>query len=102
MERGCDAKVLHLGTHWLELDLHFLLTGSSEVALRWWFEECLVPDVAESPRLAAVKLIDNVMGYGKTCSRGERQGNDGRRKHIRAMLGYMNRWEMKWPNKDGG
>ena len=62
-------------------------------------EECLGPDVVESPRLAAVKSINNVMGYGKTRSHGEQQWNDGIRENIRAMRGYMNRWEMERPNK---
>lgn len=99
VERGFYAKVSRLGTHWLELDLHFLSLGGGEVALGWWFEECLVPYLADSPKLAGVKSIDIVTGYGKTRSRGARQGDDGTRKRIRAMLGYMNIQETEQPNK---
>jgi pentatricopeptide repeat protein len=99
VERGFYAKVSRLGTHWLELDLHFLSLGGGEVALGWWFEECLVPYLADSPKLAAVKSIDIVTGYGKSRSRGARQGDDGMRKRIRAMLRYMNIQETEQPNK---
>lgn len=99
VERGFYAKVSRLGTQWLELDLHFLSLGGGEVALQWWLEECLVPYLADSPKLQAVKSIDIVTGYGKTRSRGARQGDDGMRKRIRAMLGYMNIQETEQYNK---
>lgn len=87
-----------LGEQWLELDLHFLSLGGGEVALQWWFEECLVP-YFNSEKLSAVKTIHIVTGYGKTRWRGARDGDDGMRKRIRAMLGFMNIHEFEQPNK---
>ena len=87
-----------LGTQWLELDLHFLSLGGGETALRWWFEECLVPYLGNSKELASVKSIDIVTGYGKTRSRGARKGDDGMRKRVRAMLSFMNLSEVEQPN----
>ena len=87
-----------LGAQWLELDLHFLSLGGGEVALQWWFEECLVP-YFNSEKLAAVKTVHIVTGYGKTRWRGAREGDDGMRKRIRAMLGFMNIHEFEQPNK---
>jgi pentatricopeptide repeat protein len=66
VERGFYARVSRLGTQWLELDLHFLSLGGGEIALGWWFEVCLVPYLGNSSKLAAVKSIDIVTGYGKT------------------------------------
>jgi hypothetical protein len=98
VERGFYAKVSRLGTQWLELDLHFLSLGGGETALRWWFEECLVPYLGNSKELATVKSIDIVTGYGKTRSRGARKGDDGMRKRVRAMLSFMNLTEVEQPN----
>ena len=98
VERGFYAKVSRLGTQWLELDLHFLSLGGGETALRWWFEECLVPYLGNSKELASVKSIDIVTGYGKTRSRGARKGDDGMRKRVRAMLSFMNLTEVEQPN----
>ena len=98
VERGFYAKVSRLGTQWLELDLHFLSLGGGETALRWWFEECLVPYLGSSKELATVKSIDIVTGYGKTRSRGARKGDDGMRKRVRAMLSFMNISEVEQPN----
>lgn len=98
IERGFYAKVSRLGEQWLELDLHFLSLGGGEVALQWWFEECLVP-YFNSEKLAAVKTIHIVTGYGKTRWRGARDGDDGMRKRIRAMLSFMNVHEFEQPNK---
>eukprot|EP00957_Ditylum_brightwellii_P131916 10059022-Ditylum_brightwellii.AAC.1 len=99
VERGFYARVSRLGTQWLELDLHFLSLGGGEVALGWWFEECLVPYLGNSSKLASVKSIDIVTGYGKTRMRGARQGDDGMRKRVRAMLQFMNVREIDQPNK---
>lgn len=99
VERGFYARVSRLGTQWLELDLHFLSLGGGEIALGWWFEECLVPYLGNSSKLAAVKSIDIVTGYGKTRMRGARQGGDGMRKRILAMLKYMSIQEIDQPNK---
>ncbi|KAL7463575.1 hypothetical protein ACHAXS_003971 [Conticribra weissflogii] len=98
VERGFYAKVSRLGTQWLELDLHFLSLGGGETALRWWFEECLVPYLGDSNELASVKSIDIVTGYGKTRARGARKGDDGMRKRVRAMLSFMNVHEIEQPN----
>jgi len=99
VERGFYARVSRLGTQWLELDLHFLSLGGGEIALGWWFEVCLVPYLGNSSKLAAVKSIDIVTGYGKTRMRGARQGGDGMRKRILSMLRYMNIREVDQPNK---
>lgn len=99
VEKGFYARVSRLGTQWLELDLHFLSLGGGEIALGWWFEECLVPYLCNSPKLAAVKSIDIVTGYGKTRMRGARRGDDGMRKRVRAMLQFMNVKEVEQPNK---
>jgi hypothetical protein len=81
------------------LDLHFLSLGGGEIALGWWFEECLVPYLVSSSKLAAVKSIDIVTGYGKTRMRGIRHGDDGMRKRVRAMLHFMEISEVDQPNK---
>lgn len=54
-----------LGSQWLELDLHFLSLGGGEIALGWWFEECLVPYLVNTSKLEAVQSISIVTGYGK-------------------------------------
>eukprot|EP00541_Cyclophora_tenuis_P016329 CAMPEP_0116552880 /NCGR_PEP_ID=MMETSP0397-20121206/6731_1 /TAXON_ID=216820 /ORGANISM="Cyclophora tenuis, Strain ECT3854" /LENGTH=581 /DNA_ID=CAMNT_0004077877 /DNA_START=184 /DNA_END=1929 /DNA_ORIENTATION=- len=99
VERGFYARVSRLGTQWLELDLHFLSLGGGEIALGWWFEECLVPYLVNTSKLAAVKSIDIVTGYGKTRMRGVRHGDDGMRKRVRAMLSFMKIVEVEQPNK---
>ena len=66
LARGFYSKVSRLGKQCLELDLHFLSLGGGEAALGWWFEECLVPYISDSDKLAEVKSIDIVTGYGKS------------------------------------
>ena len=90
VERGFYAKVSRLGESWFELDLHFLSLGGGEIALGWWFEECLVPYLQNTDKLASVKSISIVTGYGKTRTRGRRHGDDGMRKRCKAMLSFMN------------
>lgn len=99
VEKGFYARVSRLGTQWLELDLHFLSLGGGEIALGWWFEECLVPYLVNTSKLEAVHSISIVTGYGKTRLRGARQGDDGMRKRVRAMLKFMNIEETPQPNK---
>ena len=99
IEKGFYARVSRLGTQWLELDLHFLSLGGGEIALGWWFEECLVPYLMNTSKLAAVKSIDIVTGYGKTRMRGVRHGDDGMRKRVRGMLNFMKIQEVDQPNK---
>jgi hypothetical protein len=98
-EKGFYARVSRLGTQWLELDLHFLSLGGGEIALGWWFEECLVPYLVNTSKLEAVQSISIVTGYGKTRLRGARQGDDGMRKRVRAMLKFMNIQETPQPNR---
>lgn len=99
VEKGFYARVSRLGTQWLELDLHFLSLGGGEIALGWWFEECLVPYLVNTSKLEAVQSISIVTGYGKTRSRGARMNDDGMRLRVRAMLKYMNIRETPQPNK---
>jgi pentatricopeptide repeat protein len=99
VEKGFYARVSRLGTQWLELDLHFLSLGGGEIALGWWFEECLVPYLVNTSKLEAVQSISIVTGYGKTRSRGARMNDDGMRLRVRAMLKYMNIKEAPQPNK---
>lgn len=99
VERGFYTKVSRVGSQWWELDLHFLSLGGGEVALSWWFEECLVPFLIDPAKLAAVQSICIVTGYGKTRMRGVRQGDDGMRKRVRAMLSFMRIREQEQPNK---
>ena len=98
VERGFYAKVSRLGEQWFELDLHFLSLGGGEIALGWWFEECLVPYLSDTDKLNSVKSISIVTGYGKTRTRGRRNGDDGMRKRCRAMLGFMGIIEQEQPN----
>jgi hypothetical protein len=98
IERGFYAKVSRLGEQWFELDLHFLSLGGGEIALGWWFEECLVPYLTDTEKLASVKSISIVTGYGKTRTRGRRNGDDGMRKRCRAMLQFMGVVEQEQPN----
>jgi len=99
VEKGFYARVSRLGTQWLELDLHFLSLGGGEIALGWWFEECLVPYLMNTSKLEAVQSISIVTGYGKTRSRGARMNDDGMRLRARAMLKYMDIHETPQPNK---
>jgi len=99
VRKGFYARVSRLGEQWWELDLHFLSLGGGEIALGWWFEECLVPFLVNGSKLAAVKSINIVTGYGKTRMRGARHGDDGMRKRVRGMLRYMNVQEKEQPNK---
>jgi len=99
VEKGFYARVSRLGTQWLELDLHFLSLGGGEIALGWWFEECLVPYLINTSKLEAVQSISIVTGYGKTRSRGARMNDDGMRLRVRAMLKYMDIHESPQPNK---
>eukprot|EP00533_Pseudo-nitzschia_delicatissima_P000321 CAMPEP_0116104202 /NCGR_PEP_ID=MMETSP0327-20121206/14318_1 /TAXON_ID=44447 /ORGANISM="Pseudo-nitzschia delicatissima, Strain B596" /LENGTH=1065 /DNA_ID=CAMNT_0003596415 /DNA_START=80 /DNA_END=3277 /DNA_ORIENTATION=- len=99
VEKGFYARVSRLGTQWLELDLHFLSLGGGEIALGWWFEECLVPYLINTSKLEAVQSISIVTGYGKTRSRGARMNDDGMRLRVRAMLKYMDIHETPQPNK---
>ena len=46
-----------------------------------------------------MKSIDIVTGYGKTRMRGARQGDDGMRKRVRAMLRFMRVQEVDQSNK---
>lgn len=99
VDKGFYARVSRLGTQWLELDLHFLSLGGGEIALGWWFEECLVPYLINTSKLEAVQSISIVTGYGKTRSRGARMNDDGMRLRVRAMLKYMEIQETPQPNK---
>jgi pentatricopeptide repeat protein len=99
IEKGFYAQVSRVGKHWLELDLHFLSLGGGEIALGWWFEECLVPFLMDTSKLDSVQTITIVTGYGKTRTRGRRQYNDGMKKRVLAMLGFMNIQELKQDNE---
>lgn len=79
--------------------MHFLSLGGGEIALGWWFEECLVPYLVNTSKLEAVQSISIVTGYGKTRSRGARMNDDGMRLRVRAMLKYMDIHETPQPNK---
>ncbi|GAX29107.1 hypothetical protein FisN_7Hh296 [Fistulifera solaris] len=98
VRKGFYARVSRLGEQWFELDLHFLSLGGGEIALGWWFEECLVPYLMNTERLKAVNSISIVTGYGKTRTRGRRFGDDGMRKRCKAMLGFMNIKEVDQAN----
>jgi pentatricopeptide repeat protein len=98
IEKGFYAQVSRVGKHWLELDLHFLSLGGGEIALGWWFEECLVPFLMDTSKLDSVQTITIVTGYGKTRTRGRRQFNDGMKKRVLAMLHFMNIQELKQDN----
>jgi hypothetical protein len=89
VKQGFYARVSRLAKHWFELDLHFLSLGGGEIALGWWFEECLVPYLMNTEKLKDVKSISIVTGYGKTRTRGRRMGDDGMRKRCKAMLEFM-------------
>lgn len=98
VKKGFYARVSRLGEHWFELDLHFLSLGGGEIALGWWFEECLVPYLVNTELLQKVKSISIVTGYGKTRTRGRRQGDDGMRKRCKAMLRFMKIKEVEQAN----
>lgn len=99
IEKGFYARVSRLGTQWLELDVHFLSLGGGEIALGWWFEECLVPYLVNTNKLDIVQSISIVTGYGKTRARGARMNDDGMRKRVGAMLKCMDIRETPQPNK---
>jgi len=99
VEKGFYSRVSRLGKQWLELDLHFLSLGGGEIALGWWFEECLVPYLMNTSKLEAVHSISIVTGYGKTRARGARMNDDGMRLRVKAMLKYMDIHETPQPNK---
>lgn len=98
VRKGFYARVSRLGEQWFELDLHFLSLGGGEIALGWWFEECLVPYLVNTEKLKSVNSISIVTGYGKTRTRGRRHGDDGMRKRCKAMLGFMNIKEVDQSN----
>lgn len=98
IEKGFYAQVSRVGKHWLELDLHFLSLGGGEIALGWWFEECLVPFLMDTSKLDTVQTITIVTGYGKTRTRGRRQFNDGMKKRVLAMLRFMSIQELQQDN----
>lgn len=99
LNKGFYAIVSRIGTHWVELDLHFLSLGAGEVALWWWFEECIVPLLMNSSNIGVVKTINVVTGHGKTRSRDAICGNDGMAKRIRTMLKFMSVNEDIQPNE---
>lgn len=99
-KKGFYARVSRLGEQWFELDLHFLSLGGGEIALGWWFEECLVPFLRDTSKLEKVNLISIVTGYGKTRTRGRRIGDDGMKKRVSAMLRFMDIHEL--PQKNAG
>lgn len=72
--------------------------GGGEIALGWWFEECLVPYLTDTDKLREIKSISIVTGYGKTRTRGRRHGDDGMRKRVKAMLMFMDIRELDQPN----
>jgi len=43
VKAGFYNRVSRVAKNFLELDLHFLSLGGGEIALSWWFEECLTP-----------------------------------------------------------
>jgi hypothetical protein len=80
--------------------LHFLSLGGGEIALGWWFEECMVPYMKNTEKLQDITAISIVTGYGKTRTRGRRHGDDGMKKRVLAMLRFMNIFEL--PQKNAG
>lgn len=72
--------------------------GGGEIALSWWFEECLTPYLKDTSMLEPIHTISIVTGYGKTRTRGRRQGNDGMKKRVQAMLSFMGVQEMPEDN----
>ena len=55
----------------------------------WWFEECLQPIFEDPAKFEAIETFTIVTGYGKSRTRGRRHGNDGMKKRVQAMLGFM-------------
>lgn len=98
VQKGFYARVSRLGTHWFELDLHFLSLGGGEIALGWWFEVCLLPFLHDTSKLGSVSSISIVTGYGKTRARGRRAGDDGMKKRVQAMLKFMGISELPQQN----
>lgn len=89
IEKGFYSQVSKLGRTSCELALHFLSLGGGEIALGWWFEECLQPVFGDSAKFEAIDSFTIVTGYGKSRTRGRRQGNDGMKKRVQAMLNFM-------------
>eukprot|EP00733_Pompholyxophrys_punicea_P001172 Pompholyxophrys_punicea_v1_NODE_523_length_1771_cov_1.611305.p1 type:complete len:420 gc:universal NODE_523_length_1771_cov_1.611305:426-1685(+) len=100
VRKGFYARVSRLGDHRFELDLRFLSLGGGEIALGWWFEQCLAPYLQNPDKLKNVKSLSLVTGYGETRTRGCRQGDGGMRKRCRAMLRFMNIHELEQPHAD--
>ena len=89
VEKGFYSQVSKIGRTSCELALHFLSLGGGEIALGWWFEECLQPVFDDPAKFEAIETITIVTGYGKSRTRGRRHGNDGMKKRVQAMLGFM-------------
>uniref|UniRef100_A0A7S3P439 Pentacotripeptide-repeat region of PRORP domain-containing protein n=2 Tax=Amphora coffeiformis TaxID=265554 RepID=A0A7S3P439_9STRA len=89
VEKGFYSQVSKVGRSSCELALHFLSLGGGEIALGWWFEECLQPVFDDPAKFEAIETITIVTGYGKSRTRGRRHGNDGMKKRVQAMLGFM-------------
>lgn len=89
VEKGFYSQVSKLGRTSCELALHFLSLGGGEIAFGWWFEECLQPIFDDQNKFEAVETFTIVTGYGKSRTRGRRHGNDGMKKRVQAMLGFM-------------
>lgn len=89
IDKGFYSQVSKTGRASCELALHFLSLGGGEIALGWWFEECLQPLFADPAKFESIETITIVTGYGKSRTRGRRFGNDGMKKRVQAMLGFM-------------
>jgi hypothetical protein len=48
--------------------------GGGEIALWWWFQECLVEYMVNSDKLSQVKSINIVTGTGKSRQRSQVEG----------------------------
>ena len=89
IDKGFYSQVSKVGRTSCELALHFLSLGGGEIALGWWFEECLAPIFEDPEAFEAVETFTIVTGYGKSRTRGRRYGNDGMKKRVQAMLSFM-------------
>lgn len=89
IDKGFYSQVSKVGRNSCELALHFLSLGGGEIALGWWFEECLQPIFEDPGKFEAIETFTIVTGYGKSRTRGRRFGNDGMKKRVQAMLGFM-------------
>ena len=83
----------------LQIDLHFLSLGAGEVALGWWFEECLKSFFGNMKQLSVVEIIEVITGHGKSRWRGVRDGDDGMKKRARDVMKFMNIVEVHQPNQ---